>query len=438
MFRRLQWQFIMTNLTIMMVLFGALTLGAYILLEIKMLKHAEFFAKSIAAGINTGMMIPETMFDNGPKEPSYGKDPAPNIRRQPPLPPPAPLRGRVRQESFFFFIMVDPGGKVLDHSIRFPARSTQISQLARQMGRTAKHSGVVQVFHSKYFYYKTALQHTTGALMVFQDLKQDQQNQYSLVIALAMIGSAFMVLALCGSIFIARRAVEPIQKAWRQQKDFLADASHELRNPLAVIQTNLEVIRGNQEETVAEQREWLDNIQDELRQMTGLVGSLLFLARIDSHQLVMENKRFDLDVLLVRVCEAFKPVMVARNLNLATFITKKIAAYGDAAAFRQVAENLLDNAVRHTPAGGTITVNLEQTAKRIVLTVADNGEGIAPQHLPKIFDRFYQVDSSRSKGKSGLGLAIVKSIVESNNGTIHAASQPGVGTTFTIYLPMVG
>jgi two-component system sensor histidine kinase CiaH len=437
MFRRLQWQFIMTNLTIMTVLFVALTLGAYILLEIKMLKHAELFAKNIAAGINTGMMIPEAMSDNGPKGPPFGKEPDGDMRRRPPLPPPAPLRGRGRQESIFFFIMVDPDGKVFDHSICFPARSTQINQLARKMGQTSKHSGVVRVFHSKYFYYKTALQQMAGTLLVFQDLKPDQQNQYSLVIALAMIGSVFMILALCGSIFMARRAVEPIRKAWRQQKEFLADASHELRNPLAVIQTNLEVIRDNQEETVAAQREWLDNIQDELRQMTGLVGSLLFLARIDSHQRVMDKKHFDLDVLLARVCEAFKPITVTQKINLETFITEKIAAYGDAAAFRQVAENLLDNAVRHTPAGGKITVKLEQTAKRIVLTVADNGEGIAAQHLPKIFDRFFQVDSSRSKGKSGLGLAIVKSIVESHNGAIQVNSQPGGGTTFTIYLPAV-
>jgi two-component system sensor histidine kinase CiaH len=430
-------QFILTNLAIITVLFGALTLGAYILLEIKMLNQAEFFAKNMAAGINAGMTLPEGVYDNRSKGPSFSGIPEDNLRERSPFPPPGPMRDHGPQESFFFFIKVDSDGNVVDHSIRFPVRTTQINQVARQMVQTAKPSGVVRQFRSKYFYYKTALRNKAGTLVIFQDLRRDQQNQRSMVVSLVIIGCICLVLAFFGSVCMASRAVEPIQKAWGQQKDFLADASHELRNPLAVIQTNLEVIVDNQDETVAEQREWLGNIQDELRQMTGLVAALLFLARIDSHQRVLDKKRFDLGALLVRVCEAFKPVTAVKNISLAIIIAEQVAVYGDEAAFRQVAENLLDNAVRHTPSDGTITLKLEQTAKKIVLTVADTGEGIAAEYLPKIFDRFFQVDSARAKGKSGLGLAIVKSIVENHEGTIQAASQPGVGTTFTIYLPVV-
>jgi two-component system sensor histidine kinase CiaH len=436
MFRKLQLQFILTNLAIITVLFLALTLGAYILLEVKMKSHAELFAKNIAVGINAGM-IPEAAPADHPNRSHFPGSPDQRFPVRPPFPPPGPLRDRGPQESFFFFIKIDSDGNVFDHSIRFPVRATQVSQLARQVGQNPKPIGVTWLFGSKYFYFKTALSNKAGTLLIFQDLRRDQQNQRSLVVFLVIIGSVCLVLAFSGSVFMARRAVGPIQKAWRQQKDFLADASHELRNPLAVIQTNLEVIRANQEETVAKQREWLDNIQDELRQMTTLVASLLFLARLDSHQRVMDKKHFNLDALLVRVCEVFKPVMTAEKINLATFISEKIVVYGDAAAFRQVVENLLDNAARHTPAGGTITVKLEQTAKKIVLIVADTGEGIAARHLPKIFDRFFQVDSSRSKDKSGLGLAIVKSILENHSGTIQVFSQPGMGTTFTIQLPVV-
>jgi two-component system sensor histidine kinase CiaH len=434
MFRRLQVQFILTNLTIITVLVGSLTLGAYILLQHKMVNHAEFFAKNMATGINAGM-FPEMAPDH-PEGRHFGGNPADPMHR-PPEPPLEPPRDQSSKESFFFFIETDSNWNITYHSLRFPVRSTQLNQLVKELAQTRKNSGLIRLFRSAYFYYKTPLRREKGTLLIFQDIRKDQQNQRSLVIALMIAGSVYLVLALFGSVFMARRAIDPIQKAWQQQKGFLADASHELRNPLAVIQTNLEVVLDNQTETVAEQREWLDNIQDELRQMTELVTSLLFLARIDSHQRVMEKKRFQLDMLLVRVCEAFKPVAALRKINLATAITAKVSAYGDESAIRQVMENLLDNAVRHTPDGGTITVKLELTAKKIVLTVADTGEGIAATYLPKIFDRFYQVESARSKGKSGLGLTIVKSIVENHDGTIQVASQPGVGTTFMILLPVV-
>jgi two-component system sensor histidine kinase CiaH len=432
MFRRLQLQFILTNLTIITVLVGSLTLGAYILLQIKMVNHAELFAKKMADGINAGMVTGKS--PDYPENHRLGGNQDDLMHRSPP-PPEEPPRDRALKELFYFFIETDSNWNITYHSLHFPVRSTHLNQLVQEIAHTHKNSGFIKALRSKYFYYKTPLQQQTGTLLIFQDLRKDQQNQRSLVISLMIIGSVYLVLALFGSVFMARRAIDPIQKAWQQQKNFLADASHELRNPLAVIQTNLEVIVDNQDETVARQREWLNNIQDELRQMTGLVASLLFLARMDSHQQVMEKKRFELDALAARVCEAFKPVAAAKCINLATNIPAKLVAYGDESKIRQVLENLLDNAVRHTPAGGTITVKLEHMVKKIVLTVADTGEGIAAVYLPKIFDRFYQVESARSKGKSGLGLAIVKSIVENHDGTIQVSSQLGMGTTFTIQLP---
>lgn len=272
--------------------------------------------------------------------------------------------------------------------------------------------------------------------MVFVDLKQEKKIQQLMVVSLMMIGIVYLALAMAGSLYMAKRAIRPIQKAWQQQKDFLADASHELRTPLTVIRTNLEVVLNNPGETVASQMDWLANIQEELQQMTGLVSSLLFLARMDSQAYRMEKSRFSMNKIVNGVLEAFKPLADAKNIILSAAITGKITVYGDESNIRRVLEILLDNAIQYTPAGGKISLQLQQLDRKILLEVADTGEGIATEHLAKIFDRFYQVDPARSKGKAGLGLSIAKSIIENHDGTIRVISHPGSGTTFSIQLPL--
>jgi signal transduction histidine kinase len=261
-------------------------------------------------------------------------------------------------------------------------------------------------------------------------------HQHSWVGTLIIIAIGYLFLTTAGSLFMAKRAIAPIQNAWQQQKNFLADASHQLRTPLAIIQTNLEVVLSNPQETVASQMDWLNNVQEELQQMTGLVSSLLFLARLDSGQWTMEKTHFWLDKVVIHLSEVFRPAAAIKSINLDTSITGQVICYGDESNIRQVIEILLDNAIRHTPANGKISLNLQQSEKKILLTITDNGEGIAPEHLSKIFDRFYQVDDSPSKGKAGLGLSIAKSIINNHGGTLLVTSILGKGTTFTIELPL--
>jgi two-component system sensor histidine kinase CiaH len=152
----------------------------------------------------------------------------------------------------------------------------------------------------------------------------------------------------------------------------------------------------------------------------------------------MERKPVRLDQLVLRVSESFKPVAAARNIALVAETQPEVAIDGDESDLRQLLQILLDNAIRHTPAAGKIVVALRRLDKRILLSVSDSGEGIAAEHLEKIFDRFYQVDSARSKGKSGLGLSIAKSIVENHGGVIRVTSRLGAGSAFTVELPVGG
>lgn len=440
MFRKLKLQFIFTNLAIITALFVSLTVGAYILLQINMINHAEFFSQRLAAGINSGILPGFPTPEHG-RAPRFMDRPLYDNKRPPgPFGPFGSIGSPHEKKSYFppvFFIKTDPKGGTKFHSFKQPFDAVHFKFPVKQILKTKKTSGTINFLHSKYFYYKTSLQKEPGMLLVFLDLKQEKNIQLSLVISLIITGIIYLFLSMAGSLFMANRAIGPIQKAWQQQKDFLADASHELRTPLAIIQTNLEVVLSNPQETVASQSDWLNNVQEELQQMTILVSSLLFLARIDSQHDVINKSYFPLDKVVARVSEAFKPIILGKNINLCTAITSNITCYGDESNIRQVLEILLDNAIRHTPCCGKIVLNLAQSEKKILLTVADTGDGIAPEHLDKIFDRFYQEDASRSKGTAGLGLSIAKCIIESHGGTIQVASVLGSGTTFTIQLPLL-
>jgi signal transduction histidine kinase len=426
MFRKLKLQFILTNLAIITVLFITLTAGVYIVLQINMINHARVFSKRMAEGINSGI-FPEFPAGRGDNR----KFPGPGAFR-----PPAFPRGKNRMGPPFFYIKTNSQRRIIFQSPGQPLTGTDLAVLAARVFKTGPNTGLINFHHSKYFYYKTALTKSPGTLVVFQDLKQEKSIQQLMVVSLLAIGIVYLILAMTGSLFMAKRAIQPIQRAWQQQKDFLADASHELRTPLTVIRTNLEVVMSNPGETVASQMDWLVNVQEEIQQMTGLVSSLLFLTRLDSESYRTERNNFSLDKVTASVFEAFKPLADAKNIHLSTIIAGTITVYGDESNLRRVMEILLDNALQYTPAGEKIIMRLQPQDKKILLEVADTGEGIDAEHLPKIFDRFYQVDPSRSKGKAGLGLAIAKSIIENHGGTIQVTSRPGSGTTFSVWLPL--
>lgn len=264
------------------------------------------------------------------------------------------------------------------------------------------------------------------------------QEDNTLQLVLTTLIAAGLICALLSfgvNFYLANLAMRPIKSAWQQQHDFLSNVSHELRTPLTVIQTNLDIVRESLDETVASQLKWLDNIQEESTCMKNLVNSLLFLARADCNQHVPKKSFFPVDIIISEALAPFEAVAKQKNLSLQVQTIPGIEGYGDEAQLKQVLAILLDNGCRHTAPGGKITVALTKASSKTKITVTDSGEGIAAEHLERIFDRFYQVDESRNKGNSGLGLAIAKWIIENHGGSITVSSTPRVGTVFTILLP---
>ena len=229
--------------------------------------------------------------------------------------------------------------------------------------------------------------------------------------------------------------LDQLAEAYGTQKRFLADASHELRTPLTVIRTSVESLRRGMDADPVERDETLRAIARESERMGRLVADLLTLARADAGQ-TLERRRLELDSLVLEVYSQEQALADGVRLQLGEW--DQIAVEGDPDRLKQVMLNLVDNALRYTPRGGTVTLDLLRRGDEAVFRVQDTGPGIAAEHLPRIFDRFYRVDQPRTRGigGTGLGLAIAREVAEAHGGRIEVESHLGEGTTFSLVLPV--
>lgn len=248
------------------------------------------------------------------------------------------------------------------------------------------------------------------------------------IIGVFMLGAIFLI-----SVFFARKSVAPIESSYSRQKQFIADASHELKTPVASIGANIEAIESNPDDPVYRQKKWIDYIKIELERMNKLISDLLSLAKYDNLQTTFNMTAVNLsdivnDSLLTMEAFAFE-----KGIEICSDIKEDVIAVVDGEKYEQVIKILFDNAVKYVNESGKIDITLQENKNHAIFEISNTGDGIAPEHLNKIFDRFYRVDSSReNNGSYGLGLSIAKTIVEHMNGKIAVSSALGQITTFTV------
>ncbi len=254
-------------------------------------------------------------------------------------------------------------------------------------------------------------------------------------ILIAINGISLFVIPTI-SWYLAKKSLTPIQIAHEKQKQFVSDASHELRTPISIMTGEIDVAL-KKVRSVADYQHILKSNKEELTRLTSLVENLLFLAREDQNNKASLSDTVDMTDLISTLIVQLKPIYTKKHLPIHFQPAEEnVVIKGNTQLLRQLFFNLLDNAIKYTNKG-EIWVTLSQENKYAKVTIKDTGLGISQEHQARLFDRFYRVDTARSETKGyGLGLAICQAIVKRHNGTINLASSPHKGTTFNVFLPL--
>ncbi|MEW9096017.1 MAG: HAMP domain-containing sensor histidine kinase [Clostridiaceae bacterium] len=272
--------------------------------------------------------------------------------------------------------------------------------------------------------------------ITFLDVTDSNKTLMELFTTLFFVGIIMLCVIFAISLFFASRSIEPIAEAWEKQKQFIADASHELKTPLAIINANSDALIANQEETIKSQKKWLDYIKTQTDRMGKLVNDLLYLAKTEDTNSKMFNSPFDISQVVSDVILSMEAVIFEKDIRLLQEVEANIIIKSDCEKIKQVVTILMDNAIKYTDEKGRIDITLKKTRNQLVFSIKNSGKGIPKENLPKLFDRFYRADPARTQenGGYGLGLPIAKAIIDRLHGKIYAHSQENEGTTFTFTL----
>jgi signal transduction histidine kinase len=298
-----------------------------------------------------------------------------------------------------------------------------------------KKEGEIQFENQSFIVYPAPLR--IGYLQIEISLRHRDQTVAQFAWTMASV-APFLLLSLgIAGYFFSSKAAQPLEDSLLVLRLFMNDAGHELSTPITIIQANAEAMEVDIEDNApAEMR--LSVISRATERMGKLVQDLMLLSKMESPQLDTKKVMLDFEKLVRNILEEFDELFKAKGINLKYDRLQSAQIYGDADGLKRLLTNLLQNALRYTDAEGTVTVSLESSLRNARLRVADTGIGIPAESLPRIFDRFYRVDKSRSRaaGGVGLGLSIVRAIVDAHKGRIEVHSQENQGTEFTITLPL--
>ncbi|KJD45447.1 sensor histidine kinase [Paenibacillus terrae] len=287
------------------------------------------------------------------------------------------------------------------------------------------------------FVYMPKHSNTQIIVCLVKSLQDVQRTLHSLmwdITAGIVIGGIIFVFA---GIFLAGHALVPIRNSWEKQQRFVADASHEMRTPTAIIHAQTEMLLRHPTHSIEQESPHIAVILKESKWMGRLLEDLLTLARSDSNQLQIEPSFITLDSLLRELAEQFKLLADTKGVNILTELQEPLLLWGDDGRIHQLFTILLDNALKYTPSTGQIKVIGRYQGNSVYISVSDNGSGIAEDELPYVFDRFYRGDKvrSRTEGGTGLGLSIAQWIVEVHGGSIRIHSETNKGTQVELFFP---
>ncbi|WP_306569465.1 cell wall metabolism sensor histidine kinase WalK [Faecalispora jeddahensis] len=278
----------------------------------------------------------------------------------------------------------------------------------------------------------------SGVKIAFADRSHERDSIRSLLLSALLVGAGGLFAFFLISLYLARWALRPVERAWEQQRQFVADASHELKTPLTVILANIGILLSHRESTIEQQLKWVEYTGTEATRMKQLVDDLLFLAKSDARRMPPPQTPVDLSNIAWSSLLPYESVAFEQGVTLNSSIAPNLFILGDSGRLQQLIVILLDNACKYAGEHGVVTLTLEQVQSKARLMVNNTGALIPMDQLEQIFERFYRLDQSRARKTEGygLGLSIAKTIVEAHGGKISAVSSAGAGTSFIVTLPL--
>lgn len=335
----------------------------------------------------------------------------------------------------YFTLQIEPDGELMTTGGGYYDLSDQdfLDHLIKDVVESGQMLGIIEEYNLRFYHMPSP----RFQRFVFVDISNELATLKGLMRICFLIGIVSFLVFLWFSMILSRWAVKPVELAWKHQRQFAADASHELKTPLTVIMTNAELMQ-SPEYDEADKTDYLAGILSMSKQMRRLIEQMLELARTDSIQKKPDLRPVDYSKLVYDAVLPFEPVFFEKGLELITDIEADIRVKGAESQLRQIVEILLDNAGKYGKAFGMVWITLKKQGKRhCVLTVANEGEAIPPEELKHIFKRFYRADKARSRnGSFGLGLSIAENIVMQHKGKIWAESKNGINS-FHIKLPVL-
>lgn len=439
MFKKLRNRFLLMNMVIISIIMIVAFLTIYIItyqnvhrdIQMKLQQVSDFYHKN-GEGRPNGMGPLDEMPGMTPEEGAQSKtealfDSPGGPRRNKGLTPAPEL-------SVSFALVTDEDGNLLSTDSRFDMDEEFYNVALAQATTSSSREGEFALDGARWAY---SIRNTpAGEMIVCLDVTAQLRIMTTLIYTFSIVALGMLIVIYVTSRYFANRSIAPVREAFEKQKRFIADASHELKTPLAVINTNADVLLAAGDETIDSQAKWLQHIKSETERMKTLTNDLLYLTQMDDAVEHVLHVPFDLSEAVESVILTMEAVIFEKELHFSYEIEPGLKLNGSSEQMKQVVMMLLDNAIKYTNPKGSIQLELKKHHNHLRLKVSNTGEGIAPEHVGRIFDRFYRADASRTRksGGYGLGLAIAKSIVEQHKGKIEVKSIPQETTSFYVHL----
>lgn len=335
---------------------------------------------------------------------------------------------RPSQLSSYIVVKVDSDGKITDRQENdITIDESDLEKCVEQTLQSDRLSGQIGEYSLMYVKRDSA----EGYNISFADNSRIYTSLRNTVLlnAILFIGSMGIIFVI--SLVLSGFAVKPVKTAWEQQKQFVADASHELKTPLTVILANNNIMMSHGSSTVSDEKQWLESTEEEAQHMKKLIDQMLFLAKSDAGETNLEMSDVDLSEIIEGASLNFEPVAFEKGVLIETQIDNGMILRGNALQLNQLAHILIDNAVKYSSPDSVIKIRLCKKGDSVEFSVNNRGNVIGENELEHIFDRFYRAEKSRTTKGYGLGLSIAQKIVQSMNGRLTAKSNEQDGTTFT-------